>query len=108
MTLKTTIQEAIDSLEYAIKTATINGLAEMELHKLIPVKNNLKAELERLEGGESDLHKALKLMWFFLPEHEPCNPHSNKATDKERNKRWHSACDLYQKHATAIMGKDDE
>lgn len=47
----------------------------------------------------SDLQEALRLLWFFLPEHEPCNPHSNKSADKERNKRWHSACSLYQKYA---------
>ena len=48
---------------------------------------------------EDDLAKCLKLLWFFLPDEEPCNPHSNKASDKERNKRWHEACNLYHKYA---------
>lgn len=45
-----------------------------------------------------ELKDALRLMWFFLPENEPA-PHSRKAADKERNKRWHSACELYHKYA---------
>lgn len=45
-----------------------------------------------------DFNEALRLLWFFLPDKEP-DPHSNKATDKERNKRWHKACEIYHKYA---------
>jgi len=46
-----------------------------------------------------EMAEAMRLLWFFLPEHEPANPHSNKAIDKEKNKRWHAACELYHKYA---------
>ncbi len=49
-----------------------------------------------------DAVEALKLLWFFLPDAEPYNPHTTKANEKEKNKRWHEACELYQKYVGAI------
>ena len=52
-----------------------------------------------MEKLDEDFAEALRLLWFFLPQHEPANPHSNRAVDEEKNKRWYAACDLYQKYA---------
>jgi len=41
--------------------------------------------------------KALELLWFFIPDIEPCHV-SNKSTCKIRNRKWHEACALYQEH----------
>lgn len=47
---------------------------------------------------DADLVAALKLLWFFLPNEEPYDPHTKKAAEKEKNKRWFEACNLYQKY----------
>ena len=47
---------------------------------------------------DADLVTALKLLWFFLPNEEPFDPHTKKADEKEKNKRWFEACELYQKY----------
>ncbi len=51
---------------------------------------------------DADLVTALKLLWFFLPNEEPCDPHTKKANEKEKNKRWFEACELYQKYVGRI------
>lgn len=65
--------------------------------------NQVKVSVEK-----SDAWEILRLLWFFLPEHEPRNPHSKKATDIEHNKRWHKACELYQKYAGQIPPQTDD
>jgi len=53
-------------------------------------------------GLKEERATCLELLWFFLPAEEPCNPHTTKANEKEKNKRWHEACGLYQKHAGSL------
>jgi hypothetical protein len=65
-------------------------------------KAAISAMQERGGVEEAGAWEVLRLLWFFLPEHEPCNPHSKKATDIERNKRWSRACEIYQKYAGRI------
>lgn len=47
---------------------------------------------------DSDFRDALNLLWFFLPNEEPYNPHTKKSDEKEKNRRWSDGCKLYQKY----------
>ena len=67
---------------------------------IAPLLRTKQPERDSMEC--EDAWEALRLLWWFLPENEPCNPHSKKAIDIERNKRWHRACEIYQKYAGRI------
>ena len=75
------------------------------------VKGGLYAEGSSLPSGSNpaplhqikdlsnpELMQALKLMWFFLPNEEPHDPHTRNAKEREVNKRWNEACELYHKY----------
>lgn len=62
----------------------------------------LEMQIQSIPIPPEDFREALRLMWFFLPEHEPCDPHSTKAKDIKRNKEWHKACELYHKYISEM------
>ena len=74
---------------YAVGSSHTSGSNPAPFHQLIPTESE-------------DLAKALKLLWFFLPDEEPFDPHTRNAKQKEINSRWHSACELYQKYVGGL------
>ena len=55
---------------------------------------------------QKDFNEALRLLWFWLPEHEP-DPHSKNKAVIERNKRWRMACKLYQDNVVVLPPMDE-
>lgn len=63
-------------------------------------QNTVSAAVSLVAPVDAKVREVLELLWFFLPIDEP-SPHAKDAKTKERNRRWHKACEMYQSHVTA-------